>query len=152
MLPLFIDMTSSNPNSVIARYNILESVGYDIGMVFVNTSLETAIERVEGRKRKVSKEVIMNYYNQIKKTKGFLRNKFPFFMEADNDYGKLDDKAVLKAFKKVSMFYTSPISNPIGEGFLKEMRENGWKYLVPNIYKEGELKNIISLWYRSTSK
>jgi len=44
VLPLAVDVTASSPNSVVRRYGILDYFGYDQAMVFVNCSLETALE------------------------------------------------------------------------------------------------------------
>lgn len=147
LLPLAVDVTSAQTNTVIRRYNILENVGYDMGMIFVNTSPETAWERIQKRPRKVAREDFDNYYEQIRKTKNFLRNKFPFYIEVNNDIGELTDEAVLHAFKKVSYFYDSKIKNPIGQEYYNLMRRNGWKYLTPNVMPLSELKGIVSGWY-----
>jgi hypothetical protein len=71
-------------------------------------------------------------------------------MEVKNDVGELTDDVILKAFKKMEFFYDSPVKNPIGQQNVQRMRENGWKYLTPNIYTMGELKQMTSQWYRST--
>jgi len=150
MLPLFIDATSSNVNAIIVRNNILESLGYDTAMVFVNVPLKTAIRRASQREREVPEEYVREVYEKFKKMKGFLRTKFPLFIEVKNDEGELTEKAIMNVFKKVSFFYTSPIRNPIGRENVRLMRENGWRYLTPNLYGESELKGIASGWFRST--
>jgi len=149
-LPLFIDITSTEPTNTVKRYNILENLGYDMAIVFVNTSLETAIERNRQRKRVIPDELVQDYHDKAQKMKGFLRTKFPLFLEVKNDTGELTDDVVLHAFKKMEFFYDSPVKNPIGQQHLQRMRENGWKYLTPNIFTMGELKQMTSQWYRST--
>ena len=49
LLPLVIDGTSANSSAVLRRKGILQSLGYDTGMVFVDTPVETAIERNKKR-------------------------------------------------------------------------------------------------------
>lgn len=149
-LPLFIDITSTDPTNTVKRYNILENLGYDMAIVFVNTSLETAIERNRQRKRVIPDELVQDYHDKAQKMKGFLRTKFPLFLEIKNDTGELTDDVILRAFKKMEFFYDSPVKNPIGQQYLQRMRENGWKYLTPNIFTMGELKQMTSQWYRST--
>jgi len=154
LLPLFIDSTSTDPTALVIRYNILEHIGYDVGMVFVNTSLETSVERVKKRnqegKRFTPPDAVEKYYEKTLQIKNFLKGKFPFFMEIDNDDGMLTDEVILKAFKRVSTFYTSPVENIAGERIIELMKNKGWKYLVPNIYDDGYLKSLINRWYRST--
>lgn len=147
LLPLFVDVTSSKPNTVIRRYNILESIGYDLACVHVNCSLETAIERARQRKRKVDEDNIKRYFEQIEKTKPFLRSKFNLFIEVNNNDGELTDEVILKAFKKIKFYYDSPVKNPIGVETINTMKENGFKYLTPDVYSVNELKSIINTWY-----
>jgi len=149
VLPLAIDTTSAQSTAVVRRYNILENLGYDLGMIFVNTSSETAWDRIQKRTRKVDRESFENYYNQIKDTKNFLKSKFPFYIEVSNDVGELTNEVVLDAFKKVSYFYDSPIKNPIGKEYFDLMKRNGWKYLAPSIMTMSQLKRKVSDWYRS---
>lgn len=154
MLPLFIDATSTDPAALVVRYNILDHIGYDVGMVFVNTTLETSIERVEKRnkegKRVVDIDVVKDSYEKMEKIKDFLKGKFSFFVEVNNDDDKLTDEVVLKAFKRTLSFYTSPVQNIAGDRIIELMKKKGWKYLVPNIYDDGYLKSLVNRWFRST--
>jgi len=52
MLPLFVDATSSIVSAIIVRNNILENLGYDTAMVFVNVTTEDSHkESLPERKR-----------------------------------------------------------------------------------------------------
>jgi shikimate kinase len=147
MLPLFVDSTSSRSRNIIKRRGILQSLGYDIGMIFVNTSLETALARIEQRKRKVSREWTIQAYEKINELKDFYKTQFPNFYEVDNDEGELTDRAILRAYKKVRKFYTTPIQNPEGIHDVKIMRQSGWKYLTDGTVTESYLRKLISVWY-----
>ena len=57
MLPLFIDGTSNNTSNILQRAGILESLGYDVAMIFVNTDIETAKKRAKDRAQKINREV-----------------------------------------------------------------------------------------------
>jgi predicted kinase len=149
MLPLAVDGTSANPSSVLKRYGLLESFGYDMAMVFVETSLETAIERVRQRNRKVPEKVIIEFYNEVSRMKSFYKTKFPVFVTVKNDEGELNNDMILKSFKKLSSFYNSDVKNTIGKHYIETMRENGWKYLSPHLHSVDEIKRTVSIWYRS---
>ena len=149
MLPLAVDGTANETSVLLRRSGLLEGFGYDTAMVFINTSLETAIERTSGRERQVSLDFIKDAYKQINKAKSFYRSKFQTWMEVDNNEGELNDKAILHAFKFMGNFYNSPILNPVGQDRVKEMIENQWKYLDPNIQTLGEISKILGAWYRS---
>ncbi len=142
LLPLAIDCTSKKHEKTIQRANILENVGYDTAMVFVNTDLDIALERSSKRKRKVPEEEIINAYNYLQKSKPYLKSKFNLFLEITNN-GDIDDEVILKIFKKMNFFYDTPVRNPIGIETIEVMRKNGWKYLVPNVYTFTELEEIL---------
>lgn len=147
LLPLFVDSTSSNPNNLIRRKGLLESIGYDVGAVFVHTDLELALERVRKRERKVPEEFIIKAYNRIEGLKGFYKGQFPNYYEIDNGDGELTSDTILKAFRKVSGFFHEPVHNPLGEHLIERMKESKEKYLTPNIYSMEYLKTLVSVWY-----
>lgn len=148
MLPLAIDGTSNNVAMINRRKGLLESFGYDTAMVFVNTSLETAIERALGRERQVPPEFIAQAYKTINKAKSYYKGNFQKFLEVPNDKGELTEKVILKSFKFLLNFYNSPVMNPVGQDYIERMKENGWKYLAPNIRDMSEIKKVVSVWYR----
>ena len=146
-LPLFVDATSANLNTLRNRLNVLDMIGYDYAMIFVNTSVETSQKRASMRPRKVDPEVIKQDYDTIQKMKNKIISYFPFHMEINNDDGELTDDIILKAYKRISYFYDGEIENPIGKERYETMLEKGWKYLAPNIMGMSEIKSLINTWY-----
>ena len=151
VLPLFVDTTSGFVNILRSRVHILEKLGYDTALIFVNTSLDTAMARAEKRgaliNRQVDPEAILDYNERLKKYKNDIKGLFSFNIEINNDEGELTDDVILKAYKKIYYFYDTEIENPIGKERYDLMRENNWHYLTPNIMSMDELKNSISMWY-----
>ncbi len=148
ILPLVIDSTSSNSRNLLLRYGALESIGYDIGVVFINTDLEVALERIKQRERKVPEDFIRKTHDKISSMKDFYKSKFNFMIEVNNNEGELTDDVILQSFKKVTGFYTSPLKNPIGQDLIKKMEDKREKYLLPNIIKKDGLMKVVNLWYR----
>jgi len=152
MLPLAVDGTAAKPTIVLRRKSVLETMGYDTAMVFVNTSLETALKRAKERQKRTGREVkedfIREAYEKINKLKQFYRGKFIDWIEVNNDEGELTDSVITNTFKHMLNFYNSPIVNPIGKEYKKEMIDNGWKYLSPNILSIDVIKSTASLWYK----
>ena len=109
MLPLIVDSTSSNSSMLFNRVGLLESFGYDVGMIWVNTNLGVALQRAAGRERKVSVDYIHQSYEQSLQNKDYYSSRFGFFYEIDNNEGMLTDKVVNTAFKVASKFYKSPL-------------------------------------------
>ena len=147
MLPLFIDGTSSNINDLVMRAGVLEPIGYDIGMIFVNTSLETSITRAEKRERKVDPDFIKQVYDLAADNKSYYQSKFDFFLDINNDAGELTDEVILKAFKKTTSFFNSDVKNPIGKRTIKKLEETKEKYLVPSIIGQSEINQKVEGWY-----
>jgi predicted kinase len=149
MLPLFVDSTSANPTTLKKRLNVLESLGYDCALIYVNTSLEKSVERVGNRKRKVGQETIQGNYSELQTLKNEYKKYFPFHMEINNNEGALTDDVILKAYKRISYFFDSEIDNPIGNERYEMMLKNGYKYIVPDIISQNDLKSMINTWYSS---
>lgn len=153
MLPLFIDGTSNDVSNLLTRVGILESLGYDIGIVFINTNLDTAIERVKHRSkisnRHVDEEFVKQIHSQVEDNKNYLKSKFDFFKEVSNNPGELDNKAILSIFKEVSSFYNEPLRNIVGIRTLEKMKKQKQSYLVPSIYDKLTLEKKLNGWYRS---
>jgi hypothetical protein len=149
MLPLFIDGTSANSSAVLRRRGILQSIGYDVGMVFVDTPVETAIKRNEARGRTVDRDFLEKSYKETQKLKSYYASEFKFFKEILNGEGELIDKVILDAYKQTIGFFNSNIENPIGKHLKEEMLESGHKYLIETdgITKD-YLNKLVDSWYR----
>lgn len=153
MLPLFVDGTSNDASNILSRAGILESIGYDVGMVFINTSLETALERAAARgkaiNRTVNPQFITSTYKLSQDNKKYFQGKFDFFKEINNDPGELTDEVILKAYRAVSNFYTQPLDNVVGKRLLKSLNITKEKYLVPTIFEEDALQKKCKSWYKN---
>lgn len=151
MLPLFIDGTSNDASNVLARAGILESLGYDVGMVFIETSLETAIRRANERLkitgREVGEDFIRHVEKQSEENRKFFASKFSFFKTIKNDDGELDDATLTKAFKAVQQFYNEDVQNPVGKRFLEKMREDKLKYLA-DVMDQDVINRKLDGWYK----
>ena len=149
LLPLWVDGTSSSAPAVLRRKGILSSLGYDTGMIWVNCSLETALKRAAQRERVVPDDHIKETYETIQKMKTYYQQEFKFFLEIDNDDGELTNDIILKAFKKTTNFFMSPIENPIGKELIENMKSKGKKYLTENGYSIENVQKLIDAWYRN---
>ena len=149
LLPLWVDCTSSSAPAVLRRKGILSSLGYDTGMIWVNCSLETALKRAAQRERVVPDDHIKETYETIQKMKTYYQQEFKFFLEIDNDDGELTNDIILKAFKKTTNFFMSPIENPIGKELIENMKSKGKKYLTENGYSIENVQKLIDAWYRN---
>lgn len=153
MLPLWIDSTSSAPSNVFRRNGILESMGYDTGMIWINCDIETAKRRAKDREkeigRSVSEEYIEAVYKKIQPLKGFYKSKFKFFVEIDNNDGELTDEVVISAYKKAQNFFSEPVVNPIGKQNIEKLSSSGGKYLYDlDDYSKENIKKMVNIWFK----
>jgi predicted kinase len=147
MLPMFIDGTSANPSSALRRTGIADSFGYDTAMIWVNVSFETALERIQGRERKVDTSFVKRVYETLESNKEMYRGRFGSeFIEVDNNDDNFDAMES-KVFNITNRFFTSPVKNPIGQRAMEQLEASGEKYLVPSIYSDEYIKKVIDVWY-----
>ena len=147
MLPLFIDGTSANPSAAMRRAGIAESLGYDTAMIWVDITFETALERIQTRERKVDPEFVQRVYETIESNKSMYKSRFSNnFIEVDNN---ADNFSAMEGqvFNITNKFFTSPVTNPIGQRLIDTMEESGEKYLVPGVYSKEYIEKIVSVWY-----
>jgi shikimate kinase len=148
MLPIYVDGTSANTGTLIKRSGILESIGYDTMMIYVNVDLETAIERVSNRTRHVDTDFIKRVHKQIEANKTFYQSKFGSnYVEIDNNS---DNFAAMEnqTFSIASKFFTSPIANPMGVNNVRKLRRAKKKYLTPTVYDPEYIKKLVDVWYQ----
>lgn len=152
VLPLMIDGTSNDASNLLHRMGILESLGYDVGIIYVNTSLDTAIKRVEERNATANRTVDLDFVRAVhERTEAnveFLRSKVSFFAEVKNDIDEYNDQVMKKAFSKTQSFFNSEISNPIGRRLLEKMKAEKQPYLAPEIIPLEVLGKKVEGWYR----
>ena len=86
-LGIIIDSTARDVEKIQQEAQNLRSIGYDIHMVFVNTSLDVALERNRNRPRKLPDAIIINSHKQIQKNMGRLQRIFGVrnFVVVDNN-------------------------------------------------------------------
>ena len=86
-LGIIIDSTARDVEKIQQQAQNLRAIGYDIHMVFVNTSLEVALERNKTRPRVLPDAVVINSHKQIQKNMGRLQRIFGVrnFVVVDNN-------------------------------------------------------------------
>jgi dephospho-CoA kinase len=75
-LGLIIDSTARDVEKIEQQANNLRTIGYDIHMVFVNTTIEVALERNRSRPRKLPDAIVIQSHKQIQKNIGRLQRIF----------------------------------------------------------------------------
>ena len=112
-LGLIIDGTGKDYDKIATQATELKQLGYDVHMIFVNTSLDTALERNAKRDRKVPESLVIKSWNDVQKNIGkfsqyFRRN----FIVVDNNDSEEDIMGPV--FKQVRSLAMAKVQNPTG--------------------------------------
>ena len=120
-LGLIIDGTGHNYGKIEKRRKKLEALGYDTAMIFVNTSLEIALERNSKRERVLPEDLVKKSWSDVQNNMGKFQSLFGRnFMIVDNsevgDFSKMHSDKVSNALK----FVKTPIKNRIGKKWVQD--------------------------------
>lgn len=119
-LGMIIDGTGHEYDKIAKLKKKAEELGYDTYMVFVNTSLEVALERNKNRGRTLGDELVTKSWKACQENLGKFQQLFGGnFMIVDNTVYKPIEKLVQKA---VNSFIRKPIYNQIGKNWITTAR------------------------------
>ena len=117
-LGLIIDGTGKDYDKLTKQASELKKIGYEVSMVFVNTSLETALKRNQMRKRSVPPRIAEKGWQQVQNNLGKFQNFFSpknFFIVDNNDHQEdmleLSTKSITRALRK-------KVNNPIAKAWI----------------------------------
>lgn len=125
-LGLVIDATGRDYNIISRQFSALQLLGYDCYMVFVNTSLEVALERNAKRERVVPEYITKNSWQSVQNNIGRFQNLFGLanFVVVDNS--KSEQELVTLTMNKVNAvvrrFLNTPIKSYIAKRWMAKER------------------------------
>ena len=124
-LGMIIDGTGHDVEKIEKQKRELGLAGYDTYMVFVNTTLEVALERNSKRSRVLPEKIVTQSWNDVQRNIGRFQQIFGNdFVVVDNS-DTLDEKQAAKKFstyvkKYADKWAKSPIKNPMGKFWVKK--------------------------------
>ena len=125
-LGLVIDATGRDYNIISRQFSALQLLGYDCYMVFVNTSLNVALERNAKRERVVPEYITKNSWQTVQDNIGRFQNLFGLanFVVVDNS--KSEQELVTLTMNKVNAvvrrFLSTPIKSYIAKRWMAKER------------------------------
>lgn len=120
-LGLVLDGTGKDYNKIKSRKEALEDLGYETAMIFVNTTLDTAIDRDKARDRTVGSSAVTDMWSQVQKNMGKYQSLFgrKQFYVIDNNAGSNINKRTLEVYKQISRWAKKPPRDPEAKKWLE---------------------------------
>ena len=124
-LGLTIDGTGKDFAKVRKQAQTLQQIGYDGSMIFVNTDLDTALQRNRERARSLPDEEVEKYWKTVQKNICAFQTFFgkKDFIVVDNSTGKNYEKETVRAYKDVQKFLKRPPDNKLAKQWIKHEKE-----------------------------
>ena len=122
---LIIDGTGKDYDKIAKQATQLKQLGYDVHMIFVNTSLDTALERNAKRERTVPEDLAVKSWNAVQRNIGKFSQYFrQNFVVVDNN--DADEDVLTPVFKQIRSLLKKPVKSPIAKQWVRqEMKRRG---------------------------
>ena len=126
-LGLIIDGTGKDYDKIAAQSIKLKQLGYDTHMVFVNTSLDTALERNAKRARSVPESLAIKSWKEVQGNIGKFSQHFrQNFVVVDNNDATED--VMTPVFKQIKGLLRKKVTSPLAKEWVyNQMRIRGIK-------------------------
>ena len=125
---MIIDGTGDDYQKIAREKKELEEIGYDTYMIFVNTTLEVALQRNELRDRVLPKSIVEASHKEVNRNIGAFQGLFGSsnFMIVDNNQHKTEEQAK-KRFKMLvkqglSTFIKKPITSEKAKSWIRKQK------------------------------
>ena len=116
-LGLIIDGTGREYDRISKQARELEGLGYDTQMIFVNTSIDVALERNAKRARSVPTPIVVNSWKATQANIGKFQNLFGnnFIILDNND---ADEDMMFQIYKRVKKLANKKVQNHRGKAWI----------------------------------
>ena len=124
---LIIDGTGKDHGKIIKQSIGLKQIGYDTHMIFVNTSLDTALERNTKRDRTVPENIVVKSWRDVQSNIGKFSQHFKQnFVVVDNN--DADEDVMTPVFKQIKGLLRKKVTSPIAKQWvMQQMKDRGIK-------------------------
>ena len=121
-LGMIIDGTGKNYDRIQGQMRDLQKLGYENHMIFVNTSLDVALQRNEERPRKLPEAIVISSWKDVQKNIGKFQNLFRqnFIIVDNNDPNKPPH---IEVYKRVKQLANKKVTNGIAKAWIAKELE-----------------------------
>jgi shikimate kinase len=120
---IVVDGTGKDYAKIKKQVDMLREMGYAVHMIFVNTDLETALERNKNRPRSLPDKEVEKMWKDVQKNigkfQGLFRNRM---IIVDNSEGSDIEKATMDAYKKIKVWSEKAPENAKAIKWIKSQR------------------------------
>ena len=109
-LGLVIDATGRDKNVIQRQHALLTNLGYDCYMVFVNTSLDVALQRNRNRPRSIPEYIVTNSWNGVQSNIGQFQRIFSPNKMLIIDNNRSEKELVTQTLGQAAKFIRSQLS------------------------------------------
>ena len=116
-LGLIIDGTGKDYDKIEGQMRELQQLGYESHMIFVNTSLDVALERNQKRDRTLPEPIVVKSWNDVQKNIGKFSQLFKnrFIIMDNNDK---DENVIKNVYKRVKALAMKKVTNGIAKQWI----------------------------------
>ncbi len=127
-LGLIIDGTGKDYDKIAKQSIQLRQLGYDTHMIFVNTSLDVALQRNAERDRTVPESIAVQSWKEVQSNIGKFSQHFKqnFIVVDNNDSSKKDSQVFNDVFKQIKGLLRKKVTSPIAKQWvMQQMKDRG---------------------------
>ena len=116
---LIIDGTGRDYDKIAKQATELKQIGYDVHMIFVNTSLDVALERNAQRDRSVPEPIVVKSWKDVQSNIGKFSQYFKanFVVVDNNDAG---EDVFTQVFKQIKGLLRKKVRNPAAQQWVRQ--------------------------------
>ena len=116
-LGLIIDCTGRQSSKILRQKSSLEELGYDTYMIFVNTSIDVALQRNEERARSLQSSFVIKSWKDVQSNIGAFNNMFrKGFIVVDNN--DADEDVFQSVWKRVQGLLRKKVTNTRAQNWI----------------------------------
>jgi dephospho-CoA kinase len=117
-LGLIIDGTGKDYDKISNQSNELRQLGYDTHLIFVNTSLDVALERNAKRSRSVPESVVIKSWKSVQANIGKFNNHFKQnLIIVDNN--EADEDIIKQVYKRIQGLLKKKVKNTRAKSWIE---------------------------------
>lgn len=119
-LGVIFDGTGDDYTKIVNLRQKCIELGYDTYMIFVNTSLDVALQRNQARERTVPINVVKDSWYDVQANLGKFQNLFGRNNIVIIDNNQFNENILNKVWKQIMGIVKAPVENPIGKQWIQK--------------------------------